>query len=104
MNTTPTQPELEAAWARLRTVIDPEIGMNLVDLGLVYSVELKDGVLEVALTLTTRGCPMHEMIVEGVKRALEGIPNVGGVRVSVVWDPPWNPEMMSEDARAKLGR
>jgi metal-sulfur cluster biosynthetic enzyme len=103
MNPTPC-PQTDAAWARLKTVIDPELGMNLVDLGLVYSVEFKDGALAVAVTLTTRGCPMHAMIVEGCRRALEGIPGVREARVEVVWDPPWNPARMSEDARAKMGR
>lgn len=101
---TPSSPELDTAWARLRTVIDPEIGLNLVDLGLVYSVELKEGALDVAITLTTRGCPMHDMIVEGCRRALDGIPGVRESNINVVWDPPWNPEMMSAEAKRQLGR
>jgi metal-sulfur cluster biosynthetic enzyme len=104
MNTNPTPPELNDIWARLRTVIDPELGINIVDLGLVYSAELQEGTLEVAMTLTTRGCPLHEVIVEGIRRALEGLPDVRESRVNVVWDPPWNPSMMNETAREKLGR
>ncbi len=104
MNAIPHSPELDDAWMRLRTVIDPELGINIVDLGLVYSAELREGALDVAVTLTTRGCPLHEVIVEGIRRALEGLPNVRESRVSVVWDPPWNSSMMSEVAREKLGR
>ncbi|MFZ4695645.1 MAG: metal-sulfur cluster assembly factor, partial [Verrucomicrobiia bacterium] len=99
MNTNPTSPELNDIWARLRTVIDPELGINIVDLGLVYSAELQEGTLEVVVTLTTRGCPLHEVIVEGIQRALEGLPNVCESQVNVVWDPPWNPSMMNETAR-----
>ena len=90
-------------WNVLRQVIDPEIGCNIVDLGLVYSVAINGGKVSVQMTLTTRGCPMHESIAQGVQTALLGLDGVGEAEVEIVWDPPWNPEMMSERSRATLG-
>lgn len=83
----------------LREVIDPEIGCNIVDLGLVYGVAVADGTVKVTLTLTTPGCPMHESISWGVKNALLNLEEVTGAEVEVVWDPPWHPSMMTEEGR-----
>jgi len=90
-------------WNVLRQVIDPEIGCNIVDLGLVYSIAINGGKVSVQMTLTTRGCPMHESIAQGVQMALLGLEGVEEAEVEVVWDPPWNPEMMSEHGRAAIG-
>ena len=90
-------------WNVLRQVIDPEIGCNIVDLGLVYSITINGGKVTVQMTLTTRGCPMHESIAQGVQMALLGLEGVEEAEVEVVWDPPWNPEMMSEHGRAAIG-
>ena len=79
----------------LRQVIDPEIGVNIVDLGLVYSYAYADGKLTVTMTLTTPGCPMHDSIAEGVKNILQTLDGVTDVEVEVVWDPPWHPSMMT---------
>ena len=87
----------------LRQVIDPEIGCNIVDLGLVYSIAINGGKVTVQMTLTTRGCPMHESIAQGVQTALLGLEGVEEAEVEIVWDPPWNPEMMSEHGRAAIG-
>lgn len=87
----------------LRAVVDPEIGLNIVDLGLVYSAAVRDGVASVTMTLTTQGCPMHESLVEGVRTVLLGLPGVTDAEVEVVWDPPWHPSMISESAKAGLG-
>jgi metal-sulfur cluster biosynthetic enzyme len=87
----------------LRQVIDPEIGCNIVDLGLVYSVAFNAGKVHVTMTLTTPGCPMHESISWGVKNALKNIEGIDEVDVDIVWDPPWNPSMMTETGRAESG-
>jgi metal-sulfur cluster biosynthetic enzyme len=87
----------------LRQVIDPEIGCNIVDLGLIYSVSISGGKISVTMTLTTPGCPMHESIAQGVKVALLGLDGVANAEVEVVWDPPWHPAMMSETGRALTG-
>lgn len=87
----------------LRQVVDPELNCNLVDLGLVYSTEIQDGHVRVVMTLTTAGCPMHESLVEGVRTALLALDGVRDVTVEVVWDPPWNPSMMTPEGRARLG-
>lgn len=87
----------------LRRVVDPELNCNLVDLGLVYSTEIQDGHVRVVMTLTTAGCPMHESLVEGVRTALLALDGVREVTVDVVWDPPWNPAMMTPEGRARLG-
>jgi metal-sulfur cluster biosynthetic enzyme len=87
----------------LRQVIDPEIGCNIVDLGLVYSVAFNAGKVHVTMTLTTPGCPMHESISWGVKNALMNIEGIDDVDVDIVWDPPWNPSMMTESGRAASG-
>jgi metal-sulfur cluster biosynthetic enzyme len=87
----------------LREVIDPEIGCNLVDLGLIYGVLVEKTRVTVHMTLTTRGCPMHESLVWGVKQALLNLAAVDDVYVEVVWDPPWNPGMMTDAGRAYVG-
>lgn len=88
----------------LKGVADPEIGVDIVDLGLVYRAEHGPEGIEVALTLSTPSCPLSEMIVEEVREALHarfaGAPTI---KVELVWDPPWTPERMSEAARRLLG-
>lgn len=101
MNT--TMPAEETVRTVLREVIDPEIGCNIVDLGLVYDVACNHGNVEVTMTLTTRGCPMHESICYGVQAALRTLPGVAEVRVRLVWDPPWSPAMMTEAGREMTG-
>jgi metal-sulfur cluster biosynthetic enzyme len=84
----------------LRQVIDPEIGCNIVDLGLVYSIDIHGGHVTVVMTLTTPGCPMHDSIAGGVNAVVHSLEPVEDVDVQVVWDPPWNPAMMTERGRA----
>lgn len=86
----------------LRLVIDPEIGCNIVDLGLVYGIAITEGVVKVTMTLTTPGCPMHESISWGVRNALLGLEGVTDAQVEVAWDPPWHPSMMTEAGRRFL--
>ncbi|AMX84368.1 FeS assembly SUF system protein [Geobacillus subterraneus] len=93
----------ELALQQLKTVIDPELGINVVDLGLIYDLKIEDGHINVLMTLTTPGCPLHDSIAGGVKRVLEQIDGVRDVRVQVTWNPPWTPERMSEDALRQLG-
>ncbi len=87
----------------LRQVIDPEIGCNIVDLGLIYGTRIEGGKVSVQMTLTTPGCPMHESIGWGVKNALLSLPGVQEADVEIVWDPPWNPAMMSDYGRECVG-
>lgn len=88
---------------QIRQVYDPELGINIVDLGLIYDVSIDGNNVDVTMTLTTPGCPMHDTIAGGVERVLKGHPEIGEVNVHVVWEPRWNPEMMSEEAKEHLG-
>jgi len=87
----------------LRQVIDPEIGCNIVDLGLIYSVAIEGSAVKVTMTLTTPGCPMHESIASGVRTAVLQIEGVTLADVDLVWDPPWHPSMMTDVGRAMTG-
>ena len=88
----------------LRVVMDPEIGVNVVDLGLVYNVEVQDNCIYVALTMTTPTCPLGEMILDDAYVALrQAFPEAEDVRVDLVWNPPWSPERMTEAAKEQLG-
>ncbi|HRQ64728.1 MAG TPA: putative Fe-S cluster assembly protein SufT [Xanthomonadaceae bacterium] len=96
------------AWQQLRTCFDPEIPVNIVDLGLVYECAIKpasDGRRDVAvkLTLTAPGCGMGDTLVDDVRAKLELIPTVAEADVELVFDPPWNRDMMSEAARLEMG-
>ena len=101
MTTTPLTDEL--VLETLRQVIDPELGVNIVDLGLVYRYACTAGKLTVTMTLTTPGCPMHESIAAGVKNMLLNIEGISNVEVDVVWDPPWHPSIMTEVGRSMTG-
>jgi metal-sulfur cluster biosynthetic enzyme len=87
----------------LLEVIDPELGVNIVDLGLVYDVGISDGDVEIVLTLTTQGCPLGGFIEDEILDCLAQAPQVGRVKVTLVWEPPWDPERMSDAAREQLG-
>jgi FeS assembly SUF system protein len=82
---------------------DPEIGISIVDLGLVYGVKVDDGKVHVKMTLTTPGCPMHSFMVQDAKEKVKSLKGVKEVKVDLVWDPPWTPERMSKKAKKKLG-
>ena len=87
----------------LRQVIDPEIGCNLVDLGLIYDIAITGAKVKVTMTLTTPGCPMHESLCQGVQMAVLNLEGIDDVEVDLVWDPPWHPSMMTEVGRAMTG-
>ena len=86
----------------LRHVIDPELGINLVDLGLIYDVAIEGQDVRVKMTLTTPGCPMHDSLVAGAERALGRIPGIVSAAVELVWSPPWNPNMISPEGMAAM--
>jgi metal-sulfur cluster biosynthetic enzyme len=87
----------------LRQVEDPELGMDIVDLGLLYDVEVAGPRVKVTHTLTSMGCPVGPMIQENVDQVVRALPGVEDVDVELTWDPPWSPEMMSDDAKFILG-
>ncbi len=88
----------------LEQVIDPELGIDIVNLGLIYDLELNaEGVLKVTMTLTAMGCPLAGTIVQQVKAALDGIPEIKDVDVNIVWNPPWTKDRMSRYAKIALG-
>ncbi len=88
----------------LRTVFDPEIPVNIYDLGLIYRIEPQEnGVVDIDMTLTAPNCPAVDFIVEDVKMKVESVPNVTQVNVNIVFDPPWDKDMMSEEAKLELG-
>lgn len=87
----------------LSLVVDPELHMNIVDLGLVYEVKMENGLVTVQMTLTTPGCPYGPYILHEVDMACKGQPGVDDVNIEVVWEPPWSPDKMSEEARLELG-
>ncbi len=93
----------EQILAALKKVKDPELGMNVVDLGLIYQVaEVQDGI-KIAMSMTTPFCPYLSQLVDQVKRAAEAVPGVRRADVQLVWNPPWTPQRMSKEARAELG-
>ena len=90
--------------AALKAVVDPELGINIVDLGLVYRAERIGDVVAVRMTMTTPSCPLGEMLLEEVRAALhERFPHAAEVSVELVWDPPWSSDLMSLAARQQLG-
>jgi probable FeS assembly SUF system protein SufT len=102
-------PSPEAIWSQLRQVYDPEIPVNIVDLGLVYSMDIEpipDGAghkVDVAMTLTAPGCGMGPAIAEDARTKILHVPGIAAADVRITWDPPWNQSMISEEGKMKLG-
>jgi len=96
----PTEAELLEA---LRRIIDPELGLNIVDLGLVYGVRVDDGRATVRMTTTTPACPIGAYLVDEIRWALFSLPGIVDVEIEVTYDPPWSPDRMSEEAKVLLG-
>ncbi|KOS60674.1 metal-sulfur cluster assembly factor [Lysinibacillus agricola] len=94
----------DSMFGALENVIDPELGIDIVNLGLVYDVELdEEGVATVTMTLTSMGCPMGPVIVDQVNTALGELPEVKSTNVNIVWNPPWSKDKMSRYAKMALG-
>lgn len=104
-----TSPENQVNWLPdqvrdvLRTVVDPELHINIIDLGLVYDVEVHGPVVDVKMTLTSPGCPYGPYLLHQVKDTLMQMKGIDDATVAVVWEPPWGPDKMSEEARLELG-
>lgn len=96
-------PSKEETLEALTQVYDPEIPVDVVNLGLVYEVAIEAGTVRVRMTTTSPGCPVGDFLAHEVERALRKLDGVEAVRVELVWDPPWTPELMSPAAKEKLG-
>ncbi len=97
-------PTSDVVTEALKNVYDPELGINIVDLGLVYDVKVDDaGDVDIEYTLTTMGCPIGPLIEDQMRSLLQAVPGVGEVRPEMVLRPAWSPEMMSDEAKAALG-
>jgi metal-sulfur cluster biosynthetic enzyme len=105
MNTTSSTPLTTIADVRaaMKTIYDPEIGINVIDLGLVYDVQIKDAVVSVSLTLMNPGCPLSQVIETGIRTVVCNLPGIKDCIIQLVWHPPWNPSMISEEGRQFLG-
>lgn len=87
----------------LKKCMDPEVPLSVVDLGLIYGVDINDNNdVNIRMTMTTRGCPLHETLVGDVKRYLGKVDGIGNINVEIVWDPPWSSDRMSPDAKEKI--
>ena len=94
----------EQVYSALRKCMDPEIPVNVVDLGLIYGVQVNpENNVDIKMTMTTRGCPLHDTLVSDVKRYVGRINGIGNINVEIVWDPPWNIEKMEPIIREKMG-
>ena len=98
-----THPTVADVWQALAAIPDPEFGINIVDLGLIYSVECNEGNVRVVMTLTTPTCPSGGWIHEGAQTALRAMSGVAHAEVELVFEPPWNSHMLSDGARRQLG-
>jgi metal-sulfur cluster biosynthetic enzyme len=96
-------PTREEAIDALRGVEDPELGMDIVELGLMYDVEVEGPKVKVVHSLTSMGCPVGPMIQEQIHEVTSALPGVDDVEVELTWDPPWTPDKMSDDAKFILG-
>ena len=94
----------EQIYDAISTVIDPEVGFNLVEMGLIYGVDIgENGNVMVTMTLSTKACPLHQMIVQWVKEACEKVEGVSACEVNVVWEPAWNITMAADNVKKALG-
>lgn len=90
-------------WSALQGVVDPELHYNIVDLGLVYGLECRQGDVAIRMTLTSPGCPYGPYLLHEARQAAKSVAGVRAVRIELVWDPPWGPALMNEDIRLDLG-
>jgi metal-sulfur cluster biosynthetic enzyme len=93
----------ESVLEKIKEIIDPEIGINIVDMGLIYEVDIDDTTVDIKMTLTSPGCPAGGQIINGAQHVTQQLDGVEEVNIEVVWNPRWTPELMSEDAKDELG-
>lgn len=95
----------EAVLEQLKTIIDPELNVNIVDLGLIYDIIIDDkkSLVTITMTLTTPGCPLSFVFQEWIPEAVGKVKGVKEVKIDLVWEPPWNPDKLSDDAKEMLG-
>lgn len=93
----------ETVFDTLKELIDPEVGINIVDMGLIYGVDIQDATANITMTLTSPGCPAGGQIINGTQHLVEQLDGIDDANINVVWTPRWTPEMMSEDAKDELG-
>jgi metal-sulfur cluster biosynthetic enzyme len=96
-------PTRDEVFEALRQVEDPELGMDIVDLGLLYDAEIEGSKVKIIHSLTSMGCPAGPMIQEDIHSVVAALPDVEDVEIELTWDPPWTPDRMSEDAKFILG-
>lgn len=97
-------PDIDQLMGTLKRVADPEIGANIVDLGLIYRLEFINGQVEIDMTMTSPACPMGDLIIDDIHAEMERVlPPETGVKLTVLWEPPWQPSMMSAECRGRLG-
>lgn len=100
MSGTVTPDSIEAS---LKQCMDPEVPLNIVEMGLIYGIDVSESNdVDIRMTMTTQGCPLHETMVQDVTRYAKKVPGVNGVNVEIVWDPPWTMDKMSDEAKAKI--
>jgi metal-sulfur cluster biosynthetic enzyme len=96
-------PEEALIYEKLKEIYDPEVGINIVDMGLIYSLDIADSKVEITMTLTSPGCPAGPQILSQIDSQVKTVAGIDDVDINVVWSPPWSPDMLSEEARDQLG-
>ena len=96
-------PDQASIYEKLKQIYDPEVGVNIVDMGLIYSLDIADNKVEITMTLTSPGCPAGPQILGQVDTQVKTLDGIEDVDIKVVWSPPWSPDMLSEEARDQLG-
>jgi metal-sulfur cluster biosynthetic enzyme len=93
----------DAVFEAVKEIIDPEVGINIVDMGLIYGVDIEDDTVNITMTLTSPGCPAGGQLINGTQHVAQQLDGVKEVNVNVVWTPRWTAEMMTEEAKDELG-
>ena len=96
-------PDQALIYDKLKQIYDPEVGINIVDMGLIYSLDIADNKVEITMTLTSPGCPAGPQILSQIDTQVKTLDGIEDVDIKVVWSPPWSPDMLSEEARDQLG-
>ena len=93
----------DSVFEAVKEIIDPEVGINIVDMGLIYGVDIEDETVNITMTLTSPGCPAGGQLINGTQHVTQQLEGVEEVNINVVWTPRWTPEMMTEEAKDELG-